>query len=166
MGARTQPTKIERLKAGDGERLRSIRLRALADAPEAFETTFEEAAAKTLESWEGQLQELATFVATADGCDVGMARGAHHDQRRDTGYLISMWVAPEARRRRIAADLIDAVVGWARSEGFSRLILDVAEGNAPAVALYIHKGFVPNGTFSTMPPPREHIREIQLEMRL
>ena len=146
--------------------MRSIRLRALADAPEAFATTFDEAAETPVESWERQLQQLATFVATADGSDLGMARGAHHDQLPDSGYLISMWVAPEARRRGVAADLIDAVVGWARTEGFHRLILDVAEGNAPAVALYLRKGFVPNGTFGKMPPPREHIREIQLEMRL
>jgi GNAT superfamily N-acetyltransferase len=161
-----QLSRIERLKAGDGERLRAIRLRALADAPEAFATTLEEAACKPLEGWERQLHELPTFVATAGGCDFGMARGAHHDQWRDTGYLISMWVAPEARRRGIATDLIDAVVGWARSEGFVRLILDVAEGNTPAMALYTHKGFVPNGTIGRLPPPREHIREIQVEMRL
>ena len=157
---------IHRLRRGEGERLRAIRLRALRDAPSAFGTTFEEAAAWPLDGWNRQLETLATFMATAGGCDVGLARGARDDRSRDGGYLLSMWVAPEARRRGIGADLIDAVVDWARSEGLARLLLDVGEANAPAIALYTQKGFVPNGVTGTLPPPREHVREVQLEMRL
>ena len=157
---------IERLTAGDGERLRAIRLRALHEAADAFGTTIEEAAVQTPESWERQLEQLATFVATVDGRDVGLARGARHDHLGDTGYLLSMWVAPEVRRRGVGSELIGAVVDWAKSEELSRLILDVAEGNAPAVALYLHKGFTPNGGVGTLPPPRQHIREIQLELKL
>jgi hypothetical protein len=42
----------------------------------------------------------------------------------------------------------------------------VAEGNAPAIARYTKKGFLPNGVVGTLPPPRQHIREIQLVMAL
>ena len=157
---------IERLSAGDGERLRSIRLRALRDAPDAFGTTLAEAEAEPRERWDAQLKQGATFVAVAGGCDMGLARGSHHDHLSDTGYLLSMWVAPEARRQGIAQGLIDAVVDWARTERLRCLLLDVAEQNAAARAVYIRKGFLPNGTFSTLPPPREHIREIQLELRI
>jgi GNAT superfamily N-acetyltransferase len=157
---------IQRLRGGEGERLRAIRLRALRDCPIAFGTTFEEAAARPLEQWDRQLETLATFVAKAGGCDVGLARGARADHSHDAGYLLSMWVAPEARRRGIGSDLIDAVVDWARTEGLARLLLDVGEANAPAIALYTRKGFVRNGVTGMLPPPREHVREIQLEMRL
>src|SRR4029077_16637 len=105
MGARLRIVEIERLSAGSGERLRSIRLRALTDAPDAFGTTLEEATAEPRESWECQLEQLATFVATAAGGDIGLARGARHDHAIDTGYLLSMWVAPDARRQGIAAKL-------------------------------------------------------------
>ena len=165
-GARSQPTKIERLSAGDGERLRAIRLRALHDAPDAFATTLEEAAAEPLENWERQLQQVAAYVATAGGCNMGLARGARHDRLSDTGYLLSMWVAPEVRRQGIGADLVQAIVRWARTEGLKRLLLDVAEGNLPARALYTQQGFEPNGTCGTLPPPRQHVREIQLELTL
>jgi GNAT superfamily N-acetyltransferase len=158
--------KIERLIAGEGERLRAIRLRALQESPDAFATTWEQAAVQPPESWERQLQQLATFVATVDDSDVGLARGARHDRVNDAAYLLSVWVAPDVRRQGIASDLIDAVGDWARNEGLSRLLLDVAEKNAPALALYLQKGFVPNGDFTTLPPPREYIREMQLEMRL
>jgi GNAT superfamily N-acetyltransferase len=157
---------IEQLRTGDGGRLRAIRLRALRDAPDAFSTTFDEAASRPRESWDLQLEMLATFVASLGGCDVGLVRGAPHDRCGDTGYLISMWVAPEARRQGIGSALVDAVVDWARTQGLRRLLLDVAETNAPATALYARKGFVPNGECGTLLPPREHIREIQMAMTI
>jgi ribosomal protein S18 acetylase RimI-like enzyme len=159
-------TKIERLSVGDEGRLRQIRLRALRDAPEAFETTFAEANARPFESWQQQLEQLATFVAVADDLDVGMARGTPHDERNDTAYLISMWVAAEARHRGVGSALIEAVAAWAREEGFRRLVLDVAEGNVAALTLYTRAGFVAIGLVGTLPPPRQHIREIQMARTL
>lgn len=157
---------IERLTLRDGERLRALRLRSLRDAPYAFGTTFDEAAAWSPETWNHQLEQLATFVASADGTDVGMVRGALHDHFPDTGYVVSMWVAPEVRREGIGSALIDAVVQWARTHGLIRLLLDVGETNTPAIALYTRKGFVPSGEVGTLPPPRDHIRQIQLVVAL
>jgi ribosomal protein S18 acetylase RimI-like enzyme len=105
-------------------------------------------------------------VATDGGCDLGLVRGALHDHVRDAGHLISMWVAPEARRQGVGSALIDAVVHWARTRGLSRLVLDVVETNTSAIAVYSRKGFVPNGEVGTLPPPRDHVREIQLVMML
>jgi GNAT superfamily N-acetyltransferase len=78
----------------------------------------------------------------------------------------SMWVAANVRRTGVGGVLVDAVIEWARSSGVNRLLLDVADNNAPAIALYARKGFQPNGEVSTFPPPREHIREHQRELRL
>ena len=157
---------IERLTSRDGERLRAIRLRSLQDAPDAFVTTWDEAAALGPESWVRQLEQLATFIASAEGADLGLVRGAIHEQSRDAAYLISMWVAPEARRHGIGSALVDAVVQWARAQGLRRMLLDVAEANAPAIAFYTSEGFVPTGHEGTLPPPRTHVREIQLGMSL
>jgi ribosomal protein S18 acetylase RimI-like enzyme len=149
---------IERLAAGDGLRLRSIRLRALRDAPDAFASTFAEAAARSPEGWEQQVVELATFVAVLEGHDVGMARGATLEDAI-TGLLISVWVAPEARGLGIGEALVDAVVAWARASRLERLLVDVGDENAAAIALYARMGFEPTGEVGTLPPPREHIRE-------
>jgi ribosomal protein S18 acetylase RimI-like enzyme len=56
-----------------------------------------------------------------------------------------MWVAPEARGRGVGDALIDAVLGWARSEKADRVGLDVREGNAPAIRLYERHGFIDVG---------------------
>ena len=161
----TRP-RLERLDASEGPRLRAIRLRALLDAPDAFGSTFEEAVARSAESWSKQALDLPTFVAVLDGLDVGIVRCAPDETKAETAWLISMWVAPEVRRLGVGGALVDAVIEWARSNGVNRLLLDVADKNPPAIALYARKGFQPNGEVSTLPPPREHIREHQRELRL
>ena len=157
---------IIRLAAREGLRLRAIRLRALAEAPDAFASTHGQAAALPPDSWAAQLREMPTFVAVVAGEDVGIVRGARDDSRADAAWLISMWVAPEVRGQGVGEALIDAVVEWARATGARRLLLDVGDHNQPAIALYARIGFEPNGTTGSLPAPRSHIREHQRELRL
>ena len=156
--------RFEQLTQADGPRLQSIRLRALQDAPDAFGTTFEDASKNGAEVWAKQLAELPTFVAVEGTRDVAMVRCARDRETSDTAWLISMWVAPEFRRRGIGSALVDLVVAWARENGIGRLVLDVADVNAQAIALYGTKGFKPNGKSGSMPSPRQHIREHQREL--
>jgi len=157
---------LDRLNVEEASRLRAIRLRALRDSPEAFGSTLEDALARSTEDWSQQILSLPTFVAVDDGLDVGMVRGAPDETRVDTAWLLSMWVAPEARRMGVGGRLVGAVIDWARSIGARRLLLDVGDGQAPAIALYERKGFSPNGEVGSLPPPREHIREHQRELLL
>ena len=157
---------IERLAADDGARLREIRLRALRDAPEAFARTLEQATAWPLDTWNEQTARFANFVAVVDHSDVGLIRGALDANERDTGWLLSMWVAPELRGAGIAPALVEAVVDWARSLDLRRLLLDVVETNARALTFYARMGFVPTGEVSTLPPPRQHLREVRMALTL
>ena len=77
-----------------------------------------------------------------------------------------MWVDPSARGQKVGEKLIDAIVSWARARGVSRLLLEVADDNAPAVALYDRRGFEPTGETGTLPPPREHIHEHRRSLKL
>jgi ribosomal-protein-alanine N-acetyltransferase len=54
--------------------------------------------------------------------------------------ILSLGVLPESRRRGVAASLIASVVDLPRP-----LVLEVAEDNAPALALYAGLGFLPIG---------------------
>jgi GNAT superfamily N-acetyltransferase len=157
---------IQRLSIDEARRLRHIRLRALADTPDAFGSTYAEVAAHPLAEWSKQLQEIATFVAVHDGKDLGLVRCARDEHHHDTAWLISMWVTPEARGQGVGNALIDAVIECARSSGASRLLLDVGDHNQQAIALYARKGFQPNGQTGSLPAPRNHIREHQRELRL
>jgi GNAT superfamily N-acetyltransferase len=157
---------IQRLSIDEARRLRHIRLRALADTPDAFGSTYAEVAAHPLAEWSKQLQEIATFVAVHDGKDLGLVRCASDEHHHDIAWLISMWVTPEARGQGVGNALIDAVIECARSSGASRLLLDVGDHNQQAIALYARKGFQPNGQTGSLPAPRNHIREHQRELRL
>ena len=79
------------------------------------------------------------------------------------GLPVAYWITYSRWRWKF---LVDAVVAWARANGVRRLLLDVADHNAPAIVLYARMGFVRNGITSTMPPPRAHVTEHQRELRL
>jgi GNAT superfamily N-acetyltransferase len=53
--------------------------------------------------------------------------------------LISMWVAPEARRNGIGRALIEQVVEWSAGKPLSLRVID---GNLAAVTAYEQQGFV------------------------
>lgn len=143
------------------DRLRALRLAALADAPDAFGGTLAEAMVRTEEEWQRQLTLLPTFVAVEDGRDVGMVRTARHPELADTGELLSLWVAPAARGRGVGDALVAAVLEWAREGALRRVVLEVGDDNAAAIGLYARSGFTPTGETGSLPPPRTHIREHQ-----
>ncbi len=158
---------IERLSVEHWKRYCAIRLRALADTPDAFARTYAEEAGFKPEDWRARLSgEAATFVTVIDGTDAGLVTGAKWRGRDGFAGLFGMWVAPEARGRGVGKELVSAVVDWARSSGFKCLALDVADDNKPAVALYARLGFKPTGATTNLPPPREHISEHERVLEL
>ena len=148
--------------------MRAVRLRALGDAPDAFWTTLAEDQARAPETWRAGLERAsgATFVATLQGADVGLAVGAEYRGRERTAGLFGMWVAPEARRCGVASPLVEAVKAWARSAGYERIVLQVGDENAGARRLYARMGFVATGATGTFPAPRTHIREHEMALEL
>jgi GNAT superfamily N-acetyltransferase len=138
---------LRRIRPGEGARLRELRLRALADAPDAFATTLAEAQTYSDEEWERRAaiaaegSQRTTFIAIEGERWLGMAGGIRDPEQPDIADLVSMWVAPEARGLGAARALIEAVVDWARAAGVTRLQLWVTDGNAPAIALYRRAGF-------------------------
>jgi GNAT superfamily N-acetyltransferase len=70
-----------------------------------------------------------------------------------------MWAEPEARGSGVATALVESAIDWARSRGFERIVLDVGDHNARAIAFYGRMGFEPTGATGTLPEPRTHILE-------
>jgi ribosomal-protein-alanine N-acetyltransferase len=56
--------------------------------------------------------------------------------------ILTLGVAPDARRRGLARLLLDETASRAAAEGAERLFLEVAEDNLAAQALYADAGFV------------------------
>lgn len=59
----------------------------------------------------------------------------------DVADLTRIAVSPHCRREGIGASLVDSAVAAARSSGADRLLLEVAESNEGARALYTAAGF-------------------------
>jgi GNAT superfamily N-acetyltransferase len=141
---------VEQVVAGQGARLRAIRLKALADSPDAFASTYEQAAAYSAEDWETRLAAPgATFIAVTGGSDVGLV-GVYPGEG-DTAHLISMWVDPAARGRGAGSLLVDAVLSWTRTAGGRAVELWAVDGNESAIALYRRKGFELTGDRMALP---------------
>lgn len=63
----------------------------------------------------------------------------------DEAEILTIAVAPSWRRNGVAARLVDGVKRGAARSGAQALFLEVAEGNAAAIALYAKAGFAEAG---------------------
>jgi GNAT superfamily N-acetyltransferase len=140
---------VRRVRPEEWRALRDVRLRALADAPSAFETRYEEARLRPDGRWidsaaasaDGDRQ--AMFLAW-DGDEVVGIAGTYVEPDGNR-WLISMWTDPAQRGRGVGRGLVEAVVAFARAAGSTELLLEVTSGNDAAHALYRACGFEDDG---------------------
>ena len=137
---------IRRLKPADAEAYRAIRLAALKAAPESFSSTYEAEVDRPIEHFGRRVADTAIFGAFADEQLVGMAGFMRESSPRERhkGLLWGMYVAPAARRYRIGAALVQAVLDHAAGE-VEQVRLAVSHGNTAAIGLYERLGFVAYG---------------------
>ncbi len=135
-----------RLNLGEGQLYRAVRLEALRDSPEAFSTRYEDAVARSDQSWADQADstatgsDRATFLIIQDR-PVGMAALYRDVNDPEVGELIQMWVAPEVRGGSSAHDLLLEIFRWAGSRRFLRVRAEVMRDNARALRFYEKFGF-------------------------
>jgi RimJ/RimL family protein N-acetyltransferase len=146
-------------QADDWQRYREVRLLALTESPDAFGSTLERELAFDEATWRSRVGSGACFLAidpaeAADsaGAVVGTASGyADRQGPAHERLLVGMWIAASHRGQGIAADLIAAVVAWARVEGATVVRLEVAEFNRAAQRAYRRAGFEFAGQRTPMP---------------
>lgn len=142
---------IRPLSMGDFAQYRAVRLRALAEHPEAFTSSAEEEA--TPEGDARIARRLAPSPAAPhdgvlgafDGETLVGTVGLVVDMRAKTrhrGHVVGMYVVPERARRGVGRALVDAQVERARAiPGLDSLALTVTAGNDGARRLYEGAGF-------------------------
>ena len=151
---------LRRIRSDEGCKLRSLRLRALADAPMAFGSTLTREESFPENVWHERAAggasgtDRVTFVVERDGEWLGLASGIAKDPSNpaDPGpFLVGMFVDPAERGHGLGAALVEAVVAWARARGATRLYLWVTSTNTPAIALYSRCGFRRTGDTQPLP---------------
>ena len=124
---------------------RELRLLALEESPEAFESRLSDwqGPGDRAERWRERLASVPFNVMAVDGGrPVGMASGTPAEAPHPASVeLISMYVHPEARASGVASRLVDAVSDWARAQGSAEVVLRVRTSNERAKAFYRRCGF-------------------------
>jgi GNAT superfamily N-acetyltransferase len=136
---------VRRAVSGDEAIVRAVRLRALADAPDAFESTLEFEAGMTPEDWSRRIAKWATFLYEPAGHSKGIVAAVPYDGEPGAILLVSMWVEPTVRGSGAADALVAAVLDWAKSQGAREVVLHVGKGNGRARSFYRKMGFRDSG---------------------
>jgi GNAT superfamily N-acetyltransferase len=128
---------------------RDLRLRSLADSPDAFGSTLAEEQNRSDEEWANRLASGndspwdLPLVAEVDREPVALAWGRIDRANPDVASLYQMWVAPTHRRLGVGQMLLESVIAWARARHACYLDLDVTCGDSSARRLYARAGFEP-----------------------
>lgn len=142
---------IRTLAADDWRLYRDLRLRALADSPDAFGSTLAAEAGRPDAEWARRLASSADarvslpLVAELGGELIGLAWGRIDAAAPDVAALYQMWVTPTHRGRGVGQKLLEAVIAWAMAQNVASLDLGVTCGDSPARRLYGRAGFKPLG---------------------
>jgi GNAT superfamily N-acetyltransferase len=145
---------VRQAGAADWEVLRELRLRALADTPDAFASTLEKEAAFPEQVWRRRAEGaagLVNFIACEAGAGIGIAAIFAEADLPGRMHLVGMWVHPRHRRHGVARALVDQAVRWAEDHRASEVVLWVADHNIPARRLYERAGFQPTGDRQPLP---------------
>ena len=133
-----------RATESDWQIVRALRLRGLAEDPASFGSRLEEEQANPEASWRSWIAANAFFLGSRGGHDSGLLR-----VRRltvDSFGIYSLWVAAEARRTGLGAELLSAAEAFAQHAGAAAVELSVVESAAAARALYERRGYERVGT--------------------
>lgn len=142
---------VRAFSAGEWHVYRDLRLRALADSPDAFGSTLAEETARPDAEWARRLasgvdsQMNLPIIAEVDGEPIGLAWGRIDTSDPDVAVLYQMWVAPSHRGAGAGRRLVETVIAWARVRNVSSVDLGVTCGDSPARRLYERAGFKPIG---------------------
>lgn len=138
---------IRILGAHEWQAYRDVRLRSLADSPDAFGSTLAAEQERTPDAWAARLSAAAVsghdypLIAELAGTAIGLVWAKVDATNSSLVNLFQMWVAPECRGRGIAARLLREAIEWARSRDASLVQLGVTCGDTAAVRLYVREGF-------------------------
>ena len=151
---------------------KDLRLRALADSPDAFGRTLAEEQSRGDAEWSSRLlsgiesRSDLPLLAEIGEETIGLAWGRIESFNLDVANLYQMWVAPKYRGLGAGQMLLKAVIAWARAANVCYLALGVTCGNNPAMRLYLRAGFKPIGEPEPLRPGSELLAQaMRLSLR-
>jgi GNAT superfamily N-acetyltransferase len=140
---------VRQVRSDEWERLRDIRLEALADTPSAFATTLTQAKAFPDSLWQERAitgaggHDQITVLAVSGERTIGMTIAlGRPDSDHRVVPIVSVYVTPSERRKGVAERLLSVAEEWVCDQGGSRTSLWVEEENVPARRFYESIGYI------------------------
>ena len=170
-------TTIRPLQASEWPQYRAMRLRALADSPDAFGSTWAAEVQRPDVLWQERLQLALASNQDLPLCAVIDAPTNKPSATQMAGllwakvdaedarlvHLFQMWVAPEQRGQGIGGQLLAHARRWAEAQCAHSMLLGVTCGDTPALRLYARMGF---SAYGAPTPLREGSALLAQSMRL
>ena len=129
---------IRRLGPDDWQDLRSARLAALRDSPDAFTADLGQEEARTPDGWRALAERSEWAGAWEDGQIVGIACLSAPEPIAPTRpFIESVWVTPQHRRHGLVREMLDELERSAKADGATHLQLWVLDTNDDAYYAYL-----------------------------
>jgi ribosomal protein S18 acetylase RimI-like enzyme len=147
---------LEPISIANVKVFRSVRLRALQDAPSAFGSTYARESQFTDAEWIKRTmlwngERGIGFLALDGSVACGLAGTFLDAEDARQANLISMWTAPTHRQTGVGRLLVNSIVSWAFQRGARRLQLMVTSNNQSATLFYQRLGFTFTGRIEPYP---------------
>jgi ribosomal protein S18 acetylase RimI-like enzyme len=152
--------RLDSVAPGDWEDLRSVRLRALTDAPQAFVSKHSREAGWLEEDWRSAIHEARWVVARTAHDVIGVARSSQDTESPERRYIEAVWVAPEFRRLGVGGSLVHWLIDRERTSGIKEILLWVINSNDYARTFYLKMGFRSTGWIQPVPEQEEMVEEL------
>jgi ribosomal protein S18 acetylase RimI-like enzyme len=136
-------SRVRVLDEADWPLCRDLRLQALRQSPESFVANYEDEQQYDENAWRERMRVVRWLVSELDGKTAGLVGLVLHDEDPERGEIYGLWVAPEARGKRVARGLVQGAAEQARADARRRLYFWVGSDNGPAVAFASAFGFRP-----------------------
>lgn len=141
--------RIRQIRRSEAGQVRNLRLRSLADAPEAMGGNYRSAERRAWARWEARTKSFARgeqsvmFVAEHPHGRLMGSGGAITTLSSLYGdvELMWMWAEPQSRQQGIAGALLTQIEKWGQAVGHARMLLECGAGNQVATSLYSRRGY-------------------------
>ena len=147
---------IQQITRSNASAFKTVRLRALEEAPYAFGSTYTQESQFADSEWQTRVERMnglrGVGYLAMDGEKVCGIVGSFLDEADPTrANLISMWTAPSHRHQGIGRRLVQEVLDWARRRNARIVRLMVTSNNEPAIHFYERLGFAKTGRTESYP---------------
>ncbi|MBL0314126.1 MAG: GNAT family N-acetyltransferase [Holophagaceae bacterium] len=166
----SQLPSVRQFQSSEWKIYKDLRLRALADSPNAFGSLLSIELELTDAQWAESLVAASVsgldlpLIACVGAEPAGLAWAKAGAMDPSTIHLFQVWVAPAHRGRGLGRSLLRTAIQWGRDRGAKAMLLGVTCGDTSAFRLYVSVGFKPVGTTRPLRPGSQvQVQEMRLE---